>query len=89
MSGQIIASSSEVALDSSDCWTYTKIGLNSGFGITIICPAYVCTYLNMAICRCNVCACIYVCTCTDAYAHPDVCSHLVLFSSMAPVRQQR
>ena len=35
--GQVAASSNEVTLSYSCCWEHTKIGFNSGFGITIIC----------------------------------------------------
>ena len=37
--GQIMASSNEVALDSVYCWEDTSDFLTSGFGIIVICPA--------------------------------------------------
>ena len=41
-SGQTIASSNGVTRHTSYCWEYTKMGLNSGFGIIAIsiCPSY-------------------------------------------------
>ena len=40
-SGQSIASSNELTLNSSFCWEYTQTGLNSGFGARIICAVQI------------------------------------------------
>ena len=47
--GQITEGSNEVTRISSYCWEYTKVGLNSGFGIILICPGrgLVLHYLNL------------------------------------------
>ena len=36
--GQIMASSTEVALNSSYCWGSSRAALSSGFGVVAICP---------------------------------------------------
>ena len=38
--GQTIASSNEATLNFIYCWEYSKLGLHSGFGTFIFCPAY-------------------------------------------------
>ena len=37
-SSQLWANYHELTLNSSYCWEYSKMGLDSGFGITVICP---------------------------------------------------